>query len=285
MARRLARALAAAALGTAAVLGTATTAGAAPVTHPAAAPAVTVDYTGILALSNCSGSLVRIPGASDDDPALALTNGHCSEYGMPGAGEVNVDQPSSRSFTLLDPSGEGSLGTLHADEILYNTMTDTDVTLYRLTSSYAEIQDQYDTPALTLSTTHPEAGTNIDVVSGYWRTTYRCAIDGFVYQLREADWTMRDSVRYSSSGCEVIGGTSGSPVVDDSTGQVVAVNNTINENGERCTINNPCEVDENGNVTVHKGTGYAQETYILAGCIAPGSTVDLNDPDCALPKP
>lgn len=283
MTRRLARALAAAALGTAAILGTATASGAAPAPH--AAPAVTVDYTGILALSNCSGSLVRIPGASDDDPALALTNGHCSEYGMPGAGEANVDQPSSRSFTLLDPSGEGSLGTLHADEILYNTMTDTDVTLYRLTNTYAEIQSQYGIAALTLSTAHPQQGTAIDVVSGYWRTTYHCAIDGFVYQVREGDWTWKDSVRYSSTGCEVIGGTSGSPVVDDSTGQVVAVNNTINENGGRCTVDNPCEVDENGTVTVHEGTGYAQETHILATCITPGSTIDLNNPNCTLPKP
>lgn len=277
MVRRLATLLVAAALGGTAIMGTATGAAAAP------APAA-VDYTAILALDDCSGSLVRVPGASDDDPALALTNGHCSEYGMPGPGEVNVNQSSSRTFSLLDPSGQKSLGTLHANEILYNTMTDTDVTLYRLTQSYAQIASEYGTTALTLSTAHPVQGTDIDVVSGYWKQTWTCAIDGFAYQVKEADWTWSDSVRYTSA-CDVIGGTSGSPVIDPATDQVIAVNNTINENGESCTLDNPCEVDKDGNVTVHQGIGYAQETYILANCIGAGSTVNLDDPNCQLPKP
>ena len=242
MAGRLGRAIAAAVLGTTAVLGVATAASAttgvdraAPATR---APAVTVNYTAILALSNCSGSLIRIAGASDDDPALALTNGHCSEFGMPGAGVVNVNQTSHRTFTLLNSSGKGSLGTLTANEILYNTMTDTDVTLYRLTKSYRQIQQTYGTRALTLAASHPTAGTSIDVVSGYWRQTYKCSIDAFAYQVREADWTWRDSARYTS-GCDVIGGTSGSPVINAATDQVIAVNNTINESGERCTLDNP----------------------------------------------
>lgn len=281
--RTLATGLAASALTAGAALAGPATATATTAPHHASAPAA-VDFTGILALSNCSGSLVRVPGASDDDPALALTNGHCSENGMPGAGEVNVDQPSSRQFDLLDSSGDRSLGTLQANEILYNTMTDTDVTLYRLNVSYAQIQEQYQTPALTLSTDHPAQGTDIDVVSGYWKKIYSCSVDGFAYQVKEADWTWRDSVRYTSS-CDVIGGTSGSPVIDPATDQVVAINNTINESGQQCTLNNPCEVDEDGNVTVHEGIGYAQETYILANCIGAGSTVELDDPDCQLPKP
>jgi V8-like Glu-specific endopeptidase len=277
MVRRLATLLVAAALGGTAIAGTVTAAAAAPTT-------AAVDYTAILALSNCSGSLIRVPGASDDDPALALTNGHCSEYGMPGAGEVNVNQSSRRRFTLLDPSGKSSLGTLRANEILYNTMTDTDVTLYRLTQTYAQIQSEYGITALTLSTAHPVQGTDIDVVSGYWKETWSCAIDGFAYEVKEADWTWQDSVRYTSA-CDVIGGTSGSPVIDPATDQVIAINNTINENGESCTLDNPCEVDQDGNVTVHEGIGYAQETYILANCIGAGSVVNLDDANCQLPKP
>src|SRR3546814_2272200 len=63
--------------------------------------------------------------------------------------------------------------------------------------------------------------------------------------------TLFRSVRYTSS-CNTIGGTSGSPVIDDATGKVVAVNNTGNEDGARCTVNNPCEVAENGTVTVRR---------------------------------
>jgi V8-like Glu-specific endopeptidase len=247
-----------------------------------APPKLAVDYTGIVALSNCSGSLVRAPGAADSDPALVLTSGHCYEGGMPSAGQVIVNRPSSRTFTLLDPSGEGTLGTLRATTVLYSTMTDTDVTLYKLGMSYASIRQNYDTPALELSLDHPTAGTDLRVVSGYWRRTYSCSLDGFVYRLREDQWTWKDSVRYTSS-CDVIGGTSGSPVIDADSGEVIAVNNTINESGGRCTLDNPCEVDESGNVTVHPHIGYAQETYILGACIAPGSVLDFTRRGCTVP--
>ncbi len=285
MARRLlhtlAVGLAAGALAAAGALTTPTVVAAAPAPEKHAAA---VDYTGILALNNCSGALVRVPGSSDDDPALALTNGHCSEKGMPDPGTVNVNQPSSRTFDLLAPDGQSTLGTLTANEILYNTMTDTDVTLYRLNTTYRQILQTYDTPALELSTTHPTQGSDIDVISGYWQRTYSCSIDGFVYRLKEDGWTWKDSIRYTSA-CDTIGGTSGSPIVDPASGKVVGINNTGNDSGGQCTLNNPCEVDENGNITVHQGISYGQQTYILANCIGAGSTVNLDDPGCQLPKP
>ncbi|MCP2341774.1 S1 family peptidase [Actinomadura rupiterrae] len=242
------------------------------------------DFHAIVALSNCSGSIVRGPKSLDTDPALVLTNGHCSELGMPGPGQVIVNHSSSRSFTLLNSSGSGSLGTLRASQIEYSTMTDTDVTLYKLRLTYGQIKSRYGTSALQLSTDHPVAGTPISVVSGYWRKIYNCSIDGFVYRLHEADWVWKDSIRYTSS-CDTIGGTSGSPIISNTSGQVVGVNNTGNENGERCTLDNPCEVDQNGNVTVHQGTNYGEETYLLTQCLTTNSDIDLSNPNCQLPRP
>ena len=276
MQRRILGVLAAAFLGTAALA-------APPASAAPAPPRAAVDYTGIVALSNCSGSLVRAPGAADSDPALVLTNGHCYEGGMPSAGQVIRNRASNRTFTLLNPSGQGSLGTLRATTMLYATMTDTDVALYRLNRSYASIRQSYGTPALELSLTHPTAGADLRVVSGYWRRTYSCALDGFAYRLREGAWTWKDSVRYTAS-CDVIGGTSGSPVIDAASGKVIAVNNTINESGGRCTLNNPCEVDQSGNITVRPHIGYAQQTYILGACIAPGSVIDFTRPGCLVPQ-
>ncbi|RSS78914.1 serine protease [Streptomyces sp. WAC06614] len=248
-----------------------------------AAPAVAVTYAGTVALSNCSGSVVRAPGSQPNDPALVLSNGHCLETGFPAAGEVVKDRASSRSFSLLNSAGT-RVATLRASKIAYATMTDTDVSLYQLTSTYAQIQSRYGITALTLDDAHPVKGTAIKVVSGYWKRTYSCTIDGFAYRLKEGEWTWKDSVRYTSS-CNTIGGTSGSPVIDTTTGKVVAVNNTGNEDGGRCTDNNPCEVDEAGNVTVRQGINYAQQTYTLVPCIAPGNVIDLNRPGCTLPRP
>ncbi|MBH1935546.1 trypsin-like peptidase domain-containing protein [Streptomyces sp. AV19] len=264
--------------------GTATAAAAptAP-TAPKAPTAKAVDFAGTVALSNCSGSLVRLPSSADNDPALVLTNGHCLETGMPGPGDVLVDKPSSRTFSLLN-STAGKAGTLRASKVAYGTMTDTDVALYQLDTTYAKIKQNYRIDALNLSADHPAAGTPIKVVSGYWKKIYSCNVDAFVHELHEGDWVWKDSLRYTPS-CNTIGGTSGSPVVDTNTGKVVAVNNTGNESGQRCTENNPCEVDEKGNVTVRKGINYAQQTYGIAKCVTTGNRIDLNLPGCALPKP
>ncbi|MFK0233151.1 S1 family peptidase [Streptomyces vinaceus] len=248
-----------------------------------AAAAVTVNYAGTVALSNCSGSVVRVPGSQPNDPALVLSNGHCLETGFPGPGEVIKDQSSSRSFSLLNASGS-RVATLRASKVAYATMTDTDISLYQLTKTYAQIQSQYGIAALTLNDARPVQGTGIKVVSGYWKRIYSCNVDGFAYRLKEGDWTWKDSVRYTSS-CNTIGGTSGSPVIDTTTGKVVAVNNTGNEDGQRCTENNPCEVDEAGNVTVRQGINYAQETYVIVPCVGAGSKIDLNRAGCTLPKP
>ncbi|MDX3851685.1 serine protease [Streptomyces sp. AK02-01A] len=242
-----------------------------------------VDFAGTVALSNCSGSVVRVPGSQPSDPALVLSNGHCLESGFPGAGEVVVDQRSTRTFGLLNSAGS-RVATLRASKVAYATMTDTDISLYQLTSTYAQIQSSYGITALELNATRPVQGSAIKVVSGYWNRIYTCAIDGFVHRLKEGEWTWKDSIRYTSA-CDTIGGTSGSPVIDDATGKVVAVNNTGNEDGGRCTLNNPCEVDENGTVTVRQGINYAEETYLIVPCVGTGSRIDLSRAGCTLPKP
>ncbi|MFJ2745735.1 serine protease [Streptomyces sp. NPDC087440] len=247
------------------------------------AKAKAVDFAGTVALSNCSGSVVRTAASQPNDPALVMSNGHCLETGFPAAGQVIVNRASSRTFSLLNGAAQ-KVGTLKASKIAYGTMTDTDVSLYQLTSTYAQIQSQYGIKALELSAARPAQGSAITVVSGYWKKTYSCNVDGFAYRLKEGAWTWKDSVRYTSA-CQTIGGTSGSPVLDTNTGKVVAVNNTGNEDGARCTDNNPCEVDEAGKVTVRKGINYGQQTYNMVPCITTGSKIDLTRPGCALPKP
>ncbi|MFB0616685.1 serine protease [Streptomyces sp. AGS-58] len=251
--------------------------------HSAKAAAVTVNFAGTVSLSNCSGSVIRFPNSADTDPALVLTNGHCLETGFPAPGEVITGQSSSRSFGLLNSAGT-KVATLRANQVVYSTMTDTDVTIYRTTTTYAAIRSSYGISPLTVQDTHPVAGTAINVVSGYWKRIYSCNIDGFVYRLKEGDWTWKDSVRYTSA-CDTIGGTSGSPVIDTTTGKVVAVNNTGNEDGERCTENNPCEVDANGNVTVRQGINYAEEIYNIPACFTTGNRLNLSASGCTLPKP
>ncbi|UGY93357.1 trypsin-like peptidase domain-containing protein [Streptomyces gobiensis] len=274
--------LAAMLLGAAATMSISVTPAAAATAAPTEATAAP-GFEGIVALSNCSGAVIRMPDSKPQDPALAMSNGHCVEGGMPGPGTVMVDKPSSRSFSLLNAAGD-KVATLKATKLSYATMTDTDVSLYELNTTYEEMKDKHRIDALELDSARPAERMDIDVVSGFWKRVYSCAIDGFAHELREGGWTMKDSIRYTPD-CKTIGGTSGSPVVNRATGKVVGVNNTGNENGRRCTLNNPCEVDKDGNVTVRPGINYGQQTYKITQCVTTGNKIDLTLPDCALPKP
>ncbi|OFZ78609.1 MAG: hypothetical protein A2583_07255 [Bdellovibrionales bacterium RIFOXYD1_FULL_53_11] len=253
---------------------------------PEIAPSVAgqVDFGAIVALDNCSGSLVRFETSIGTDQAMVLTNGHCLGGGFLPAGTAVSNKPATRSFRLLSRDGKTTLGRLNATRIIYGTMTGTDMALYGLRETFDEIEKKFGTTALTMSSARPKDGRKIAVASGYWKKIYSCSIDRFIFELRESNWTWNDSIRYTQPGCETIGGTSGSPVIDAETREVVGVNNTGNEDGENCTMNNPCEVDANGNTSVHHKASYGQQTFWIYGCLGQGNELQLERPGCKLTK-
>lgn len=243
-------------------------------------------YDGVSALSNCSGSFVKFKSAPASALGLILTNGHCTGGlfgGMPKPGQVIYKKAQSFNVDLLRQDAS-RLASLRATEILYGTMTDTDVALLQLNQTYAQIEGATGVKPLLLSDVQPAPGTKIDIPSGYWKRTYSCNIEATIPTLKEGGWTFVNSVRYSPQGCEVIGGTSGSPIVSPASGEVIAINNTGNEDGDTCTVNNPCEVDSAGKVTVLKGRGYGQQIYTLSTCVDTSGQFDLAVKGCVLPK-
>jgi hypothetical protein len=239
------------------------------------------NFSGTVSLSNCSGSIVRWKSSKPTDKAMMLSNGHC--YDFMGSREVVVNQPYVRSVDLLDSNGDVA-GTVNTVTLLYATMWQTDVSLYQLGQTYQGLQDTYGVPAFTLADTKPSPKDQpIEVLSGYWREAYDCNLNGFAYRLHEDVWDWNMSLRYSDGGCQVIGGTSGSPVLDANRVQI-GINNTINESGERCTFDNPCEENRKGKISVHIHRGYGQQTYIFYSCLN-GITLNLNTAGCKLPKP
>ena len=241
------------------------------------------DFEGIVKLSNCSGSVVRFKGQPTTDQALVLTNGHCLGGRFMKPGEVIEDRFVQRRMRIFNK--ERRSFSYWSERIVYATMTGTDAALYRLKKTYDDIQAEIGVTPFILSDTRPLDQTDIDIVSGYWSRGYSCFINGFAFKLLEAGWIFRDSIRYSDSGCEIIGGTSGSPVIERGTRSVIGVNNTKNENGRECTMNNPCEVSETGEQEVRYGTGYGQQTYLFYSCLTPDYQIDLSVEGCQLARP
>lgn len=244
------------------------------------------DFEGIVKLSNCSGSLIRFAGQPMTSKALVLTNGHCYSSGPFGGmlkpGEVIVNTPSKRAMKIFDK--QMKLFPITATKIVYAAMTDTDMTVYELTQTYEEILAKYKISSFDLDTVRPNVGTEIEIVSGYWDRGYSCAIDAFIFNLKEGDWMFKDSIRYTDT-CDTIGGTSGSPIISKGTRSVIAINNTANENGKKCAVNNPCEISEDGTITTLKNKKYGQQTYNIYSCLRPDFTVDLSIAGCTLAKP
>lgn len=200
---------------------------------------------------------------------------------MPKPGTIVTNRQSSRVLRILDSKGKVA-ASVGAKEVIYATMTKTDVTLYKLGETYGDILSKYNIRPFTLVKHQPTRQTNIDIVSGYWHRGYRCAIEEFAYRLKEDKWTFEDSIRYSRPGCETIGGTSGSPIIQTGTRNVVGINNTGNEDGEECTMNNPCEIDIKGGVIFKRGWSYGQQTYWIYSCLDANNNIDLSIKGCLL---
>ncbi len=238
-------------------------------------------FEGIVKLSNCSGAVVIFDGMSTAKKALVLTNGHCLGGGFLKPGEVVVNRPLSRSMRVYDDKMK--LHPIRATKIIYATMTDTDAALYELDVTYDQLLAQSKIRPLLMADTRPLENTLINIPSGYWDRNWSCQIDGFVHRLLEANWVFTDSIRYMA-GCDTIGGTSGSPLVERGTRTVIGINNTSNESGARCTMNNPCEQDEAGRVVVIAKRSYGQQTYQFYGCMNETFDLNLSLSSCTLPR-
>jgi V8-like Glu-specific endopeptidase len=242
--------------------------------------AQSINFDGIVALSNCSGAIVRWSGSAPSDQALMLTNGHCFEF--MGADQAVANEPAVRDVYLMKPDGSAA-GTIETTTLVYATMSRTDVALYGVGLTYKQLHTLYGVDAITIGRKQPTPRHKpISIISGYWSTEYDCNLDGFAWRLHEDVWTWQKSLRYTYA-CDTIDGTSGSPVLNANRVEI-GINNTGNEDGQQCTLDNPCEENRHHDITVDEGRNYGQETWIFYTCLS-NNALDLAKPGCKLPQP
>ncbi|MEU9183233.1 trypsin-like serine protease [Streptomyces sp. NPDC048484] len=230
-------------------------------------------------LGTCAGSVVSTPVSRPQDPALLLTNGHCVQGERPAPGTALVDQPADREVPIADRQGYPQ-STARAKRLVYATMTGTDIALYRLDKTYAQLKAE-GAKVFRLASTPVRAGDPLTLA--YTGGRLACKAEAVVPHLREGGYQMDNSIRYATSdGCNPWGGTSGSALLAPDGNTVVGIHNTHNETGEQCTDNNPCEVGPDGAVTSVQGRGYGQQVQLMAACLTEGSKLDLSHRGCTL---
>lgn len=242
-----------------------------------------IDFEGIVKLSGCSGSLVTFKGTPKTNKAVVMTNGHCLPITAPGQVVTNLSVRTGTSVGLFDANKK--LNKLPLSRVIYATMTDTDVTFYESTLTYAEIEAQFNTEAFTLNDELVRTGTNIEVVSGYWEISTICEAEAIAPILREDVFIWKNAIRYSSK-CMTKGGYSGSPVIELNSRTVVGLHNTGNNGKLDCSDSNPCEQDAAGVLVFRElNRRYAQQVYQFYGCLNAKYEIDLKVAGCSVPKP
>jgi secreted trypsin-like serine protease len=243
--------------------------------------AVDLGMGGFPALEGCESSIVRTTSSRDDDPALLVTNGHCvptvnSAHGMPPRGASVVDRPVDVLAPFQDAQGYG-LATARIDRLLLGTMTGTDLAVYRLDRSFAELEADGVT-VLRLADAPPRPG---DTVTLKTSNALTCTIEAVVPTLREGGYEQHDALRMAASpDCETFSGSSGAALVAADGVTMVGVNATNNRDGLLCEADNPCEVAADGTTTVVTNQPYGQQVVGLNACLTAGSVLDLDAPGC-----
>ncbi|QDW61464.1 trypsin-like serine protease [Oerskovia sp. KBS0722] len=236
---------------------------------------------GFPAIDGCESSVVRTTASREDDPALLLTNGHCvptvgGSGDMPPRGASLVDRPVDAGVTFQDAQGYG-LTSARAERLLLGTVTGTDVAVYRLDRSFAELEADGVT-VLRLADAPPRAGDTVTLMTTDPRT---CTVEAVVPTLREGGYEQHDALRMAASpDCETFPGSSGAALVAEDGTTVVGVNGTNNRDGLMCEVDNPCEVGEDGRTTVVTNQPYGQQVTMLNVCLTAGSALDLGAPGC-----
>lgn len=243
-----------------------------------ASESTNADFEGIVKLSGCSGSFVKFKGQSVKSRGMILTNDHCVDD--QAYGTFTTHKPYSKSFQIYDKNKKFLPKSFVSTKIIYATQTNTDFALFEIPETYEQIEKLYNVTPLELMDYQAAVGDKISVITGLFGKVINCTVDGFVHQIVEDSWTWTNSYRYFD--CETGHGTSGSPIVMRDTREVVGINNTGNDDGGKCTLNNPCEVSETGVVTAIKGHHYGQQIMELYTCLNSSLQFDVKTPGCKL---
>lgn len=244
--------------------------------------ATTEDLRGFSAL-NCSGTLVRLKRGLDQ-PAVLLTNGHCAQRKLIEPGTALANVPYDRSPISLFYGASEPVKVIPT-RVLYATMTGTDIGLIELKNTYRELEAKgAQVYELSDSSSDSKEKTPVKIISGFHQKKLLCTVSHIVDRLIDDTWTYESSIALTDP-CPIVGGWSGSPLLDPATLKIVAIINSNNLQGGLCTLENPCEVSSNGDRLAFRGRTYAQQTAGILACVNSDGKMAFDQSGCTLVKP
>lgn len=235
----------------------------------------------------CTGTFIDT--GSDNGPAYVLTNGHCTGVWNENEFQVNKKVSGSVTFNYFIDTKEQQQA-YSAKTIKWATMRGHDLAVIELNATVGELKQAGITPMKLATKVLPEnndiliIGAPTDGVP-YDQSYMRIAacIQESTHNVIEAHWNWFSAQRNKCH--DIKGGSSGSPVINRYTNEVVGVLNTTTAGSSDyavCFSGAPCELTENG-VEKQKGSNYAFPVTQLSACFVNG-IFDLNASSCTLDK-
>ncbi len=230
----------------------------------------------------CSGTLIDVGGAPDE-PAYALTGGHClgEERWLPNGSLVDLPSdhvPTFQANTFWDTLDERI--DFSVARVEYQSMHRVDVAILRLEATNAEVFALGVAP-LKLAEEAPLSGDNVAIVGNPYLESLRvsrCKSGESTY-LAEDEFLFR-ATRAPCAG--IAPGSSGSSVLNDAN-EVVGVLLTSSGSGRPCSLDSPCDLSESGLVNSAEKMSYFSDLVPLNACFV-GGRFHLEAPDCPLPQ-
>ncbi len=236
-----------------------------------------IKFNGIARVGNCTGALIET-GGTGQAPAYLLTAAHCIEYQggyFPPQGvffDISVSPLSVYFNYYADLILEDNLMTEVVKKVKYATMDNQDIALLELDTTLVTLKEK-GIHAYKISESLPQEGNLVKLIgvpiTGVSQLGIRKAVCRFgkKVSLREKDFSFSHSYRHH---CSSVGGSSGSPLFDFYSSEIIAVNNTaVNDTSlgqEPCSLNRPCEVQDGENKVVAIEENYAQVANLFANC-------------------
>jgi hypothetical protein len=249
----------------------------------------------------CSGAFMTFADRGGSSRGLVLSSGHCAGQGavkvprkdgtvmsFPDVGEVLSRAADNRWLTLETGRSEEPRVCVQSDEIVFATLTDTDIMILQLTETYEQIESRTGLKPLVVSRdTVFQEGLDVHVPSPLFQIAEQCQVEATVEKIKEDRWLWTPVIRMGRECSLLPHGASGAPVVRLDTVEIIGVFGTASDaNGPPCELNNPCEVGSDGRIRPgNQSQGYAHFVHKLYTCLDSGRNIDLSVPGCLLRKP
>ncbi|MBX3039506.1 MAG: trypsin-like peptidase domain-containing protein [Bdellovibrionaceae bacterium] len=252
-------------------------------------------WMGVGALLNapmtCTVNLIEPPGGcepSDDSPAMVATNGHCIGLATKAPYvRLNEEFSADVSFNHFQDSQNKHVPA-KVDRILYANMLNKDLAVLRLNMTYGELKKKGIKPFKIAKKFENGPLRNIAVPTDGVPENQRylrgnnCE-SGPRRDVLEDTFLWKQQIAFD---CPAVGGSSGSGVFNEKTGELMGLLNTgINDETPRmpCRFNGPCSIDSN-KIQPGKDVRYGFDLSFLHQCATKSCEIDPTQSSCPLPS-